>query len=123
MWIEVVELGLDLLVLCFLPVGLKNCFTMSLPDLKQNQGKLNKKKKKQWLLRLGSREKKKEEESILDVIREIRTYHSEFGGEEVAMTNTCGGGCPGQHLIFPWCTLSSERPCTWSTGGATSAHL
>lgn len=42
MWIEVVERGLDILVLCFLPVGLKSCFTMSLPDLKQNQGKLKK---------------------------------------------------------------------------------
>lgn len=44
MWIEVVEQGLDILVLCFLPVGLKICFWMPLPDFKQNQGKLKKKK-------------------------------------------------------------------------------
>lgn len=43
MWIEVVEQGLDILVLCFLPVGLKKGFWMSLPDAKQNQGKLKKK--------------------------------------------------------------------------------
>lgn len=99
MWIKVVEPGLDLLVLCFLPVGLKNCFTMSLPDLKQNQGKL-KKKKEQWLLRLGSREKKKEEESILDVIREICRYHSKFGGEEVGDDKHMLGRLPRAISLF-----------------------
>lgn len=43
MWIEVGEQGLGTLVFCFLPGGLKKCFQMPLPDLKQNQGELKKK--------------------------------------------------------------------------------
>ena len=38
MWIKVLEQGLDILVLCFLPRGLKKLFWMPLPALKQNQG-------------------------------------------------------------------------------------
>lgn len=56
MWIKVLEQGLDILVLCFLPGRLKKLFWMPLPALKQNQGKPGRGKKS--LLRAGSREEK-----------------------------------------------------------------
>lgn len=121
MWIEVVKQGLDILVLCFLPVGLKKSFWVALPDLKENQGTLKRKKSVVVGVLEWGEEKITEEGSILDITREVPRCHPEFGCEEVGSDKHVWERGPRGTSDFSWCTLSGELR-TWSTGGPTSSH-
>ena len=88
MWIKVLEQGLDILVLCFLPGRLKKLFWMPLPALKQNQGKPGRGKKS--LLRVGSREEKQREGTFLvvhGVRREEKAEHRGLQSGETLLYN------------------------------------
>lgn len=87
-----VEQGLEILVFCFLPAGLKKCFWILLPDLKQKQGKLKKK-----TMVAGGREwvkenKEQKREASWMYLGRCLDITLNLGVGRWAMTNTCWRG-------------------------------
>lgn len=96
--------GLEILVFCFLPAGLKKCFWILLPDLKQNQ-ETEERKKKQTMV-VGGREwvkehKEQEREASWMYLGKCLDITLNLGGRGWAMTNTCWRDAQGEHLISP----------------------